>query len=135
METKSQTSLFSEEDLISVYTRDDAVRDGMLVDVSEMAREVGFTIPVSVTRALWDQYVTPDPRSIPNGQSIEGRLWDTLWMSFLAARCANNRNLVAYKVIYIQKAAQRRVITLWMRIGAADPQGHPCITIMLPGED
>jgi len=33
------------------------------------------------------------------------------------------------------KAAQRRTITLEMRIGAADPQGRPCITIMLPGED
>ena len=28
-----------------------------------------------------------------------------------------------------------RKFTLEMRIGAADPQGRPCITIMLPGED
>lgn len=136
MEAKEvQTPFFSEEDLISVYTREDAIRDGALVDVSKMAREAGFRIPVAVTRKLWEEYIVPDQRSVPYGQSEEGRLWDTLWMSHLAARCRPGADRVYYKVIYIMKTAQRRVITLEMRVGAADPQGHPCITIMLPGED
>jgi hypothetical protein len=130
-----QVPLFTEDDLISVYTRADAIRDGLLVDVSEMAREAGFRIPVAVTRKLWEEYIVPDPRSVPYGQSVEGRLWDTLWMSHLAARCRPDTDQVHYKVIYIQKTAQRRVITLEMRVGAADPQGSPCITIMLQGED
>ena len=130
-----ETQFFGKEDLISVYTREDAIEDGYQVDVSEMAREAGFKIPVSVTRKLWDEYITPDPRSVPYGQSVEGRLWDTLWMARLAARCRPDADALRFKVIYIQKAAQRRTITLEMRIGAADPQGRPCITIMLPGED
>ncbi|MBP2147275.1 hypothetical protein J2129_002788 [Methanofollis sp. W23] len=138
MEQK-QVPLFTEVDLISIYTREDAIRDGLLVDVSEMGREAGFRIPVAVTRKLWDEYIVPDPRSVPYGQSVDGRLWDTLWMSHLAARCRPDTDRVQYsvqyKVIYIMKTAQRRGITLEMRVGAADPQGRPCITIMLPGED
>lgn len=135
IQTTFETPLFGEEDLIYVYTREDAIRDGFQVDVSEMAREAGFRIPVSVTRTLWDEYITPDPRSVPNGQSVEGRLWDTLWMARMAARCRPDADRLRFKVIYIQKTAQRRTITLEMRIGAADPQGRPCITITLPGED
>jgi hypothetical protein len=135
MQTTLETPFWTEEDIISVYTREDAIRDGFLVDVSEMAGEVGFRIPVAVTRTLWDEYITPDPRSVPNGQSVEGRLWDTLWMARMAARCRPDTDLLRYKVIYILKAAQRRTITLEMRLGAADPSGRPCITIMLPGEN
>jgi hypothetical protein len=135
VQTTLETPFFGERDLIYAYTREDAIRDGYQVDVSETAREAGFRIPVSVTRKLWDEYITPDPRSVPYGQSVEGRLWDTLWMARLAARCRPDTDALRFRVIYIQKAAQRRTITLEMRIGAADPEGRPCITIMLPGED
>ena len=40
--------------VISVYTRAQAIEDGILVDVSETAREAGFRIPVAVTRSVWD---------------------------------------------------------------------------------
>ncbi len=36
--------------VISVYTRAQAIEDGVLVDVSETAREAGFRIPVAVNR-------------------------------------------------------------------------------------
>ena len=37
--------------VLSVYTRAQAIEDGILVDVSETAREAGFKIPVAVTRS------------------------------------------------------------------------------------
>ena len=40
--------------VISVYTRAQAIGDGILVDVSETAREAGFKIPVAVTRTVWN---------------------------------------------------------------------------------
>jgi hypothetical protein len=40
--------------LISSYTRSEAFADGVLVDVTETAREAGFVIPVALTRAAWD---------------------------------------------------------------------------------
>ena len=40
--------------VLSAYTRAQAIEDGILVDVSETAREAGFRIPVAVTRTVWD---------------------------------------------------------------------------------
>ena len=47
------TPLFSDADLIHSYSRAQAIEDGVLVDVSETAREAGFTVPVAITRAAW----------------------------------------------------------------------------------
>ena len=40
-------------EVIFSYTRAEAIADGVLVDVSETARETGFTVPVALTRAVW----------------------------------------------------------------------------------
>jgi hypothetical protein len=66
-------------DVISRYTREQAIEDGVLMDVSEAAREAGFRIPVALTRAAWAEYV-----EVPEGviaQDEAGRLWDVLWMA------------------------------------------------------
>lgn len=119
--------------VISRYTRAQAVEDGFLVDVSEMAREAGIKYPVALTRAVWDEYVTPDPRSKKYGQSEAGRLWDTLWMFSIAARRSKG-SVFLYRVIYILKEKQRRTIALKAHCGPGD-EGEPVITIMKPDED
>ena len=59
--------------VIFAYTRAQAIEDGILVDVSETAREAGFRIPVAVTRTVWDRIV-----ALPEGylgfQDERGRL-------------------------------------------------------------
>jgi hypothetical protein len=68
--------MFEEADLIHSYTRADALRDGVLVDVSAVAREAGFRYPVALTRAAWERCVTVPP-GVPC-QDEPGRLWDVL---------------------------------------------------------
>jgi len=41
------------DDVISVYTRQDAINDWVLVDVTETAKEIGFRYPVAVTNTVW----------------------------------------------------------------------------------
>ncbi|MHB1685468.1 MAG: DUF6573 family protein [Bacilli bacterium] len=41
------------ENIISQYTRAQTIEDGVLIDVSKMAKEAGFTIPV----AVWNEYI------------------------------------------------------------------------------
>lgn len=73
--------------IISLYTRADAIADGVLVDVSDMAKEAGFRWPVTVTRAVWDDIVTPTQRDAEEeGQSEKGRLWDILWLAWRQGR-------------------------------------------------
>ncbi|HKI36594.1 MAG TPA: DUF6573 family protein [Gemmataceae bacterium] len=45
--------MFESADLIHRYTRADALRDGVLIDVSATAREAGFKYPVALTAAAW----------------------------------------------------------------------------------
>ena len=59
--------------VISAYSRAQAIDDGFLVDVSDTAREAGFSIPVALTRTVWNRLV-----AIPEGyqgfQDERGRL-------------------------------------------------------------
>ena len=82
--------MFDNNDLISTYTRADAIRDGVLVDVSETAREAGFRWPVAMTRGAYEDFVAwsaADSRR-QTWQDESGRLWDVLTMARLAARAA-----------------------------------------------
>jgi hypothetical protein len=69
--------MFEGADPIHSYTRADALRDGVLIDVSPAAREAGIRYPVALTRAAWQRCVKV-PRGVPC-QDEEGRLWDVLW--------------------------------------------------------
>lgn len=122
-------------EIISAYTRDQAIEDGFLVDVSDMAREAGFKWPVAVTRRVWDESVTPAPHDAQRGQSEKGRLWDILSMARLAAKAnKDDRDPVLFQVIVLCDQKQKTV-TLKLALSFESPQGGPCLTIMLPAED
>lgn len=125
---------------ISVYTREQAIEDGVLVDVTEMAQEAGIVFPVAVTRRLWDEYIEPNEFEESWGQSVEGRLWDVLWM-FRVNALKRKGSQILYQVIFARQAAGGRkrmvqkTVTLKAVVSAEGPAGGPCITIMLPDED
>jgi len=60
-------------EVISSYSRADAIRDGFLIDVSKTAREAGWVIPVAVTARVWAKCVEVAPGV--SGQDEMGRLW------------------------------------------------------------
>jgi hypothetical protein len=83
---------FEEADVVSRYTREQAIADGVLVDVTEWASATkgfhgGFTCPVALTAALWAA-VEAIPRSLRGAASVRGRAHDVLWMASLALRGA-----------------------------------------------
>jgi hypothetical protein len=129
-------SLFGEP--IYVYTREEAIADGTLVNVSEVAREAGFRIPVALTAAAWADCVAwskvDSERQI--SQDEAGRLWDVLWMSSRAARHAQGERVPfqLYRVPRGGRATKPRLATLHLHIGPGDA-GEPAITILMPGED
>src|SRR3954447_15830505 len=77
-------------DIISSYTRAQAIADGVLVDVTETAKEAGFRIPVALTHAAWAEYVSV-PEGV-EGQDEKGRLWDVLWMCRYGIGRGNRRD-------------------------------------------
>ena len=62
------------ETIIAQYTRAQAIEDGVLIDVSEMAKQAGFTIPLAVTASVWNEHIVPmDKLREGRGQSEDGR--------------------------------------------------------------
>jgi hypothetical protein len=118
--------------LVYAYTRAQALEDGVLVEVSEMAKEAGIRFPVAVTSAVWGGVVEPDEKSKALGQSVEGRLWDVLWMFSLAARRCSG-DMVHFELI-VANGRRRIRQRLKAVIGPGDDPA-PVITIMLPDED
>ena len=126
--------------VLSTYTRAQAIEDGILVDVSETAREAGFKIPVAVTRSVWERLV-----ALPDGyqgfQDESGRLWDVLWMAHYYAVRASNSDRVRMCVLVrdIRKDLRdsnrppRKHFPI-VAIGGGDA-GEPVITIMWPEDD
>jgi hypothetical protein len=79
-------------DLEGVFSgaRAQALAEGALVDVTERAQEVGFTLPVAVSAALWAD-IQAIPRAYRGVQDTEGRLREVLRAGCAAARRSEGR--------------------------------------------
>lgn len=120
------------------YSRAQAISDGVLVDVSTLAKEAGFTVSVALTSAAWSDCVQwgDCDSNRQTHQDESGRLWDVLWMACLAARRAHGGTVAftMYRVPRGGKGRMPRKVTLHLHIGPGDA-AEPVITVMLPGED
>lgn len=131
----SMTEIFGEP--IHTYTREQAIADGFLVDVSETAREAGFRFPVAMTSAAFADCVewTDADTKRQTYQDEAGRLWDVIWMASRAARRGGSETrFQLYRVPRGGRGQRPRIVSLKMLCGPGD-QGEPVITIMLPDED
>ena len=127
---------FEDMPVIFSYTRAQAIEDGVLVDLTEWAKETGFKIPVACTAAVWNGYVVP-PRSTEElGQSIRGRAHDLLWMLYVAIRRSSSAksDQLRYRVIFVMHERKQETVTLKSVCGPGD-EGEPVLTVMLPDED
>lgn len=123
-------SLFGK--VIHTYTRAQAIQDGVLVDVTETAKEMGFKFPLAVTSAVW-QIIQPDQAAESMGESATGRLWDCLWMLLIAIKRGSGGAIIPFSFIVTENCLQRTV-QLKAVCGPGDNM-EPVITVMLPSED
>jgi hypothetical protein len=133
-----KTMLVTEEaelmsDIIFAYTREQAIEDGVLRDVSKLAKEAGFRYPVAVTAAVWaDCVAVPDACS---WQDEAGRLWDVLTMLGHATRKAPTGDTVRFTVLVQNDKRGPRPVELKAVCGPGDDARQPVITVMLLDED
>ncbi len=119
-------------EVIFSYTRTMVIADGVLVDISEHAKEAGFTVPVAVTEKLYNDYLVPGEVLVKDGQDSSGRIWDTLILLHLVCKGCNS-NVVMFSVSMLMDNGQKAV-KMKSVIGPGD-KSEPVITIMLPDED
>lgn len=129
----AENRMFSEETIIYSYTRARALADGVLIDVTGTAHEAGIRLPVAVTAGLWRRYIEPDELSWSLGQSVQGRLWDTLWLFRHAARNFSG-SVLLYEVYFVLEGGRPVGCQVKAFCGPGD-SGEPVITLMLPDED
>jgi len=135
---KTTESFFG--NVISTYTRAQAIEDGVLIDPGSMAREADFKWPVALTADAWADCVawTDDDSKRQVHQDQPGRLWDVLYMASYTIRTGKDSGdrllFQIYRVPsdgYSTKAVR---VTLKLIVGPGD-SGEPVITILLPEED
>jgi Family of unknown function (DUF6573) len=124
----------AEPPVIFRYTREQAIEDGVLVDVSEMAREAGFRFPVALTQAVYAECVEV-PEGV-TGQDVSGRLWDVLWMLLVAVKASSGElSEVRYEVLVRNDDAKPAKLTHLKSLCGPGDEAEPVITIMFPNED
>ena len=124
--------LFGE--VISMYTREQAIEDRVLIDVTETAKEAGFRCSVVLTAGVWAMI-----ESIPQDfehEDVSGRLWDVLFMAHIAIKKSSGGCQMTYSLILHttpdDKSDQVRELKL---VSGPGDHGELVITIMLPLED
>lgn len=131
---ESEKGIWHGVEVIHAYTRAQALEDGVLADISDLAREAGFKFPVAVTQGVWE-VLNPTKELQEAGQDLNGRTWDLLTILRLAIRKAASPDEVRFAPLFIRKAGQAaEPVTMWAKCGPGD-EGEPVITVMLRGED
>jgi hypothetical protein len=122
--------------MIYAYTRAQAHTDGILVDVTETAKEVGFKLPVAITEALHN-CLTPTKAEASIGQTYDDRLWDVLWLATFTLKLADpGTDTVTFTVVQQEveaKSGQLKKVEIRLRVlsGSGD-ESEPVITIGFP---
>lgn len=118
-------------DVIYSYTRAQALEDGVLVDVSALAKEAGFRYPVAVTARVWHEWIEPPTDTV--GQDATGRLWDLLNVLRYEIRKTGKGERVDFKVLF-EQGTGKTLVDFYALCGPGD-NAEPVITIMRIGED
>jgi hypothetical protein len=118
---------------IHVYTRADALRDEVLVDVTETAREAGFRFPVALTAGVWAD-VNDIPEQKQNSQDPKGRLWDLLFVAALNCKKGQTNQDGELPFTLIMHVGDSTYYAAKVFFGPGDEE-EPVLTILRPNED
>ncbi len=125
---------FANADVIDRYTRAQAIADGVLIDVSNVAKEAGVKYPVAVTARVFNEVIVP-PDEMSTAQDDIGRLWDLLnVLRMECKRAAPGQSRIDFCFLVQDKPESLRRQYLYAICGPGDNL-EPVITVMLPDED
>ena len=133
----STDSIFGE--VIYSYTRQQAIEDGVLVDLMQpetepTVKEAGFKFPVAMTAAAFEKTVAPIDGDLPAGQSLDARLWDVLYVLMMSIKLCRSTGDTIYFSVNVWDGKKSNEVKLYSKCGPGDNM-EPVITIMLVGED
>ncbi|MFA7219046.1 MAG: DUF6573 family protein [Synergistaceae bacterium] len=117
---------FAGADMVFCYTWEDAIKDGTFVEVTGIAKECGFKIPVAVTRSVYDLCIGFD--GIQTNKNITRLLLATL--KAIRGSASKDESLLTY-----QHTFKDEEIEVWASIeGRNTKNPEPVMTIFKPEE-
>jgi|GEM_PF-176175 len=135
-------------EVISSYSRAEALADGVLKDVTETAKEAGIVYPVAISQGLWGGYIEV-PESLKGIQDLQGRLWDVLTMFRFSAKATKKAGdevmesqrdapqTMFFKTIFQMPSTRgtpkMETVSIKSICGTGD-NAEPVLTFMLPEE-
>lgn len=134
--TSQMSDFWADAEVIHRYTRAEAIRDGVLVDVTATGAEAGIRVPVALTAGLHAEAVAWNESNAAI-QDEAGRLWDVLTVTRYAIAHApevDRTTATVHRVPNTPKALNPKPLPFTVHIGPGDA-GEPVITLMLPTED
>lgn len=123
--------------VIYEYSRQQAIEDGMLVDLNVLDESMGatFGIPCCLTNHLYGFLQVPT--GLEGCQDFKGRLWDTVWMAYLELKKYLTRNkgkpspeeeIIPFEVLFLQERGKPQVLKrLWLTFNK-----YEGLTLMFP---
>jgi len=112
--------------VVDTYTRKEAIADGSLIEINEIATEAGFKHPIAITAALHNLVKA----AIQDGSDTEDWiLWDILTMLK-----HNIMHQDSSDKIWFEFSLKNKIVKLWSVCDGGDDD-KPVITIMLTTED
>jgi len=113
--------MMQNDEIIFAYTRNDAINDGIFIDITEMAKEAGFKIPVAITSNLYHSHIKTKT------SDEKGRLWDVLNVLKFHAKSSHE------SLIQFQVKLGRSNVKIWAVVEAQSPTDpSPAINLLLP---
>ena len=137
----TEDNSYKDMGIIFKYTREEAIADGVLVDVTEQAEKVGFKLHTVITDTIHAELEVNAVEVSAATEYNETEIYNTILISLLhqaaeqakAAKEAKRRLpfTATYKCV---SADLEYVYNFHLHLGPGD-EGEPVLTIMRPDED
>jgi len=125
----SSTNPYADFNIVSTYTRQDAINDGTFIDVTQTAKSCGLLIPVALTAKLYNTFI----KSSHGEDSTANNL--NLFLKELCQKILANMN-ADDRLLYLQFNFDCKGHTdVWVAIEAQSPNDpSPALNVFLPEE-
>ncbi len=110
---------------------------GKQKNISDIAKEAGLLIPVFVTSSIWDNWITPDNKSMEEGEDEKARATNLInsFLYYMRVHRQSSKSNLIYFPTKFKKDGNEEEVQLMSHLGPIEEgDNRPCITIMTPEE-
>lgn len=106
-------------------------------NISEIAKEYGLLVPLFISSSIWETWVTPDKKSIEEGEDEKARIGNLMnsFLHYMRVHRQTSKSNLIYFPVKFKKEGEEETVQLLSYLGPLEEgDNRPCITIMTPEE-